>query len=375
MELTRKAWLLPLLFIAPICHAKLGFSTGISGEGSGKQPVQARAAAEANLKRNCKTTYDGIGVANNYNVYSNSGQASLGFSAMAFGTCSYQRLEPPHIYGFNKKVAPTAITKLWWDADYSKKTEITLPMYLGGTDEKKIFGTADFNGDGTEDYYVFSRSNTGSGTTEVHVIDGRNPQNFLLQTPTPLHETGTGSDYKFLLADRDRDNVPDVYVIKKNGGNGKTEIHILDGAANYTRFNGQFETALTSTGNDVSFDFALGGWENGVSPDLYVITKMGQSNTTEVHILTSVSDFKTYKLHATTGLGVTGNDNSYSFNMGDYNHDGRLDLYAVRTSNADAEVLVYDGSTGFKTLLLAVPTPAQTLGKSKDWQFVVGTGM
>ena len=72
------------------------------------------------------------------------------------------------------------------------------------------------------DVFAIKKSNTGTGTTEIHVLSAASGyKNFSLQTGTALHPT----DQTFEFA------VPpnrDVFAIKKsNAGTGTTEIHVL----------------------------------------------------------------------------------------------------------------------------------------------------
>jgi len=59
--------------------------------------------------------------------------------------------------------------------------------------------------------------------------------NFVLQTRTALHQTG--DNFEFLVGDYNNNGRLDVYCIKKNGaGNGKTEVHILNGENNFQNY-------------------------------------------------------------------------------------------------------------------------------------------
>lgn len=51
------------------------------------------------------------------------------------------------------------------------------------------FAVADYDRDGTPDLWVIKQANTGTGMTELHILSGRDPAKWLLQTGTALHET------------------------------------------------------------------------------------------------------------------------------------------------------------------------------------------
>ncbi|KNG80954.1 hypothetical protein ANOM_011566, partial [Aspergillus nomiae NRRL 13137] len=90
----------------------------------------------------------------------------------------------------------------------------------------------------------------------------------VLQTGTSLHETDNTFD--FAVGDWNQDGKPDLFAIKKsNTGSNSTEVHILSGASNFQNFIFQKGTALHQT--DDTFDFALGDWNQDGKPDLFII--------------------------------------------------------------------------------------------------------
>ena len=84
-----------------------------------------------------------------------------------------------------------------------------------------------------------------------------------LQVATGLHETdGT---FDFDLADWDRDGKPDLVAIKKsNTGSSSTEVHILSGSSNFGQYILQTGTGLHET--DGTFDFDLADWDRDGKP-------------------------------------------------------------------------------------------------------------
>ncbi|MCC3776489.1 VCBS repeat-containing protein [Streptomyces sp. UNOB3_S3] len=86
---------------------------------------------------------------------------------------------------------------------------------------------ADWDRDGRPDLLAIKKSGTGTNSTEVHVLSGAsNYQRFILQTGTALHETDR--TFAFSVADWNRDGRPDLVAIKKsNTGTNSTEVHIL----------------------------------------------------------------------------------------------------------------------------------------------------
>ena len=115
---------------------------------------------------------------------------------------------------------------------------------------------------------------------------------FSLHSATCLHKTDPS--YSFDLAwDND-----DMFCIKRRGGGGKTEVHILDAARGYGAFSCQVETGLHATDEN---------WEFLVAPnrDLVCINRKGGSGMTEVHILSAASLYKTFNCQIATALHET----------------------------------------------------------------------
>lgn len=107
---------------------------------------------------------------------------------------------------------------------------------LHRTDDNFEFLVGDYNHNGRPDVYCIKKNGTGSGKTEVHILNGENNyQNFLLQTPTALHETD--GNWQFCLGDYSHDGCLDLYCIaKRNTGSHSTEVHILSGKSNFSEF-------------------------------------------------------------------------------------------------------------------------------------------
>jgi hypothetical protein len=86
---------------------------------------------------------------------------------------------------------------------------------------------ADYDRDGIPDLVFIKTSNTGTGTVEVHVASGAsNYQTRILETGTTFAPETDGT---WLMADYDRDGIPDLVFIKtSNTGTGTVEVHIAD---------------------------------------------------------------------------------------------------------------------------------------------------
>ncbi|KAJ5150900.1 uncharacterized protein N7482_010152 [Penicillium canariense] len=108
---------------------------------------------------------------------------------------------------------------------YILQTGTALPE----TDNTFDFAIGDWNKDGRPDLIAIKKSKTGTSSSEVHILSGAsNFQNFIVQTGTPLPETDDSFD--FVMGDWSKDGRPDLIAIKtRNTGTSSTEVHILSG--------------------------------------------------------------------------------------------------------------------------------------------------
>ncbi|MGH9837261.1 MAG: S8 family serine peptidase [Blastocatellia bacterium] len=227
---------------------------------------------------------------------------------------------------------------------------------------------------GSGNLYAVSRQG-GSGTTEVHLLNAAgNFRNFLLQTPTALHQTGAGNEWEFLVGDYNRDGRPDLYVIARQGGSGTTEVHVLNGADNFSTWLLHTATALHQTGSGGEWEFELGDYNRDGRLDLYAILRLGGSGTTEVHVLNGADSFSTFLLHTATTLPQTGAGNESEFKIGDYNRDGKPDLILISRlgGSGTTEVHVLSGADNFRTWLLHTATALPLTGAGFEWDFMIG---
>lgn len=225
--------------------------------------------------------------------------------------------------------------------------------------------------------YMVKRTATGSNSTEIFVLSSASQfASFVTQTGTPLQQTGSDASWQFLVGDYNGDGIPDIYAIAKaNTGSGKVEVHILDGATNYQTWLAHIVTAQPVVGTDETYMFALGSYNADGKLDLWMIKRANTgSNSTEVHIMSATSNFSSFIEHTGTALQMTGSDSSWAFLVGDYNHDGKADLYTIQKTNTGTgttEVHVLDGSNRFQTFLLHTGTALQQTGSDDSIAFAL----
>jgi len=221
------------------------------------------------------------------------------------------------------------------------------------------FLVADFNRDGFPDLYFIKRRHTGTNTIEVHVLSGRlNYQRFLLQTGTALAQSeDANGDYQ--LGDFDRDGIPDLFFIKRrNTGTNTIEVHVLSGASNYRTFIVHTGTALAQS-EDGNGDFLLADFDRDGIPDLFFIKRRNTaSHTIEVHVLTGRSNYRQFALHTATPLAAA-EDGNGDFLLADFDRDGVPDLFFIKRRNTGTqriEVQVLSGRTNYQNFTLHTGT-------------------
>lgn len=95
------------------------------------------------------------------------------------------------------------------------------------TDSKFDFLVTDWNGDGRPDLVAIKKSKTSGKCTEVHVLSGASTyKNFILRSETPLFKSN--GLYEFAVADWTGNKKPDLIAFKKKDtGTNTTEVHVM----------------------------------------------------------------------------------------------------------------------------------------------------
>jgi len=191
---------------------------------------------------------------------------------------------------------------------------------------------------------------SGSGKTELHVLTAAsNYQTYSLQIGTGMgYTSGGGEEWEFML------NAPQDLVGVLKGpvsGSGKTELHILSAASNYESYSLQVGTGMGySTGAD--WTFQMDGQNNLVGILKGPVTGSGK---TEVHTLTASSNYMDYKIQTGTALGIADDnwDMTCRWNAG-------CDLYGIlkgpATGSAKTEIHAVTSASNYQTWAYQVAT-------------------
>ena len=186
--------------------------------------------------------------------------------------------------------------------------KIKTPLNEEGADWDFCLG--DYNHDGHLDLFCIRKNKTGTNSTEVHVLSGKNNfEIFLLQTGTILHETD--NNCKFCVGDYNDDGELDLFYIKKNHTDShSTEVHILSGNKEYKIIIFQIGTILPET--DDNWEFGISNYAGNGNKDLYCINKKNKNGKcTDVSILDGSKNYQSLIILKTTELPIT--DDNYCF--------------------------------------------------------------
>ena len=228
--------------------------------------------------------------------------------------------------------------------------------------DQYAFALGDANGDGKTDVYAISRYGNGTPNVEVHILDGAtNYATFLSHASVALPAVEPGLAWTFDVADFNQDGVPDLYAFRKSGGgSGRTEVHIYSGKDGFQTVLGHFVMPMPPVGTDDAWEFHTAYMDADSIPDVVAVAKQNGA-TTEVHVVSGSSNYGAYSLETTTALAATGTSSQWVFGVNDYERDGFNDLFAVTKSGAaGVEVHALRGPM-FQEFDLHTPTPIEAL--------------
>jgi len=190
------------------------------------------------------------------------------------------------------------------------------------------FLTGDYDGDGRSDLFQVVTEGTGTNSTEVHVLSGAsNYQDYIVHEGTPIGVNPQATE--FLTGDYDGDGRSDLFGIVTDGtGTNSTEVHVLSGASNYQDYVVHMGTPIGI--NPGATEFLTGDYDGDGRSDLFgIVTDGTGTNSTEVHVLSGASNYQDYVVHMGTPIGI--NPGATEFLTGDYDGDGRSDLFGIVT--------------------------------------------
>lgn len=219
------------------------------------------------------------------------------------------------------------------------------------SDKNFAFFFTDWNGDGIPDLVAIKKAHTGTQSTEVHIYSGASHFNTpILQTGTILGETN--DKYQFCMVDWNNDGRPDLVAIKQSQtGTNSTELHILSGRSKFQSYLVQTGTGLRET--DATYSFGMARYapsQAGGRPDLIAVKKSNTgTQSTEIHIYSSASNYQSPILQ--TGTPIHETDSNTEFFIAPFDRASWPDLFAIKKSNTgtgSTEIHVLSGKDRFQ---------------------------
>ena len=162
----------------------------------------------------------------------------------------------------------------------------------------------------------------------------------------------------FVVADGNGDGAPDLVRVRDHGADG-VQLSFARSSKNFRRCGTSSYTAHGAQGAD---DYIVADYDGDSRPDLWAIDTGGSKVRIDAYTYTSgFRDKHTVTAGATPRSGAV-------YLTGDYNRDGRADLYIV-TPGSTTRVEVWSGSNSFGTRLVDGTAGFDSSGA---WQFSIG---
>ncbi len=184
--------------------------------------------------------------------------------------------------------------------------------------------------------------------TDELAEENSKPQNIDTKS-TDLSHLFNYDEYFITAADYNRDGYEDLWGIKfANTRTGYIEVHILDGKSGYRKFLWQRATILRYRDG---WSFRVGDYNRDRRIDLWAFRRNGAgTKKLEVHILDGANKFSSWITNRVTPHPEL-NPYQTAFPR-DYNNDGWLDVYILNTTNwPNYYYDILDGKVKFKRYL------------------------
>ena len=151
--------------------------------------------------------------------------------------------------------------------------------------------------------YPVALNSTGSGTVELHPIDGDDFGTFTDHIATAFPSV-SAADWRFFVAPYGGSGNPDLWGVGLRGtGSGRVEAHVLSAASGYRTFSAHIATAQPVLPAGRGVDLAVGSFAGDRKSNLFILPWQSTgSGTVEVHVLAEASGFSSFLTHSTSAL-------------------------------------------------------------------------
>ncbi len=218
------------------------------------------------------------------------------------------------------------------------------------------YAVLDANRDGSPDLWRARRS----GVSDLVVEYARSSRDFGHCGISLATVPGAGSaPGEVVLADVDGDSRPDVVVVDDSGPTVTLRVQA------YRDDFRTVETHATAAPPAADGSYGFADYDRDGHPDLYVIHRQGE---TSLSVWSGADDFTTLLITAVTALPATANDARWRIHLGDRDVDGIPDLFAVRVGDT-VQLRVVTGAQGYTG-----PVTTQTTAATPELDGVYGLG-
>ncbi len=229
------------------------------------------------------------------------------------------------------------------------------PLPLAGRGWR--FTGGDYDGDRAQDVYAIRMA--GRNTAQVQVLDGGDLLHSSLSHATIVDRRGGLGRTRFLAGDVDGDGRDDLYLVS-NGSNGRAHLTVLDASTGFQTRLADVDLPAPSLPRD-RWRITAGDYDFDGRDDLYLVdTQAGEQ--TAVHVLDARTEFMSWLAQTNTVAPALGS--TWVATAADDNGDGRADLVLVdRDGGGATETHALDAATGFATYTRELRT---VLGPTAD---------
>lgn len=163
---------------------------------------------------------------------------------------------------------------------------------LHSTNRNWTFDLLDWDLDGTPDLWAVNKQ--AAGKVDLHILSGGSHfSSFVLQVQTALDSAGDEAEFLAVPPFSSAHSRPNLMLVKRAfTGSGTTEVHILDGGAAFRRFEMHLPTALGETGTGPNWRFEAGDFNGDHHLDVLALTTQGGG---EIHVLDGSSNFQSFE--------------------------------------------------------------------------------
>ena len=258
--------------------------------------------------------------------------AAAAYTQVAYtGTTTFGGMDPEAKYAFadgNRDAAPDLFRLTTTGADdlkveYARSSRdfqfcgVSTAVIRGGASEPGELLVADFDGDARPDVWRISTS-SGKVNVKVHTYAEGYADSISIQTAASAEAGAT-----YLAGDYNRDGLPDLYVV---GREGSTRVRVFSGASSFGQKLVDVVTQLPPTPNHDRWKFTLADRDVDGIPDLIGLRVDGDV------ALRAVAGSGGYSGPVASSTTSTAADRAGVYDMGDYDGDGRPDVLSLRSN-------------------------------------------